>query len=450
MRRQSIELGITRTFSLALVSILVLSALLATPGSVRAAGSLITVTDKRDSTNTGCSLREAIVAANTNDDYGGCPGGSGADQIYLSAGNYLLDLTGTDEDAAKSGDLDIRDDLVIVGAGQTAVNITVKPDSLYSDRIFHVKPPVNSSGNPTRKISVTFSNLTISSGSAHDIKGGGGILNDKATVTLNSVTIRNNTSSGRVGGGVANLSGSTMTINISTFVSNQASSGGAIYNGGNLTVTNSLLFNNGSEIGGGGIDNAPILSTEKAVITNTTLSENSSTTGGAGLSVSGHMQLMNVTIAGNKGTGIGVYLNENSHLTIQNTILSSPRVTDAVCVQTGAVEISPSLNGYNLISKYNPANPTFTECNFTVDTTNFVNFSPYLSETLSYEGSPTGYYTFTDTSSSNKAIDGVASGAPCPPNDQRLRGRPAGASCDIGAYEQGGSIYTLMLPYLRR
>ncbi|MBL8093191.1 MAG: CSLREA domain-containing protein, partial [Anaerolineales bacterium] len=73
----------------------------------------ITVTTTTDELNADgdCSLREAIVAANTNTAVDACPAGSGADTITLPAGTFTLSLAGINENAAATGDLDIVDDL---------------------------------------------------------------------------------------------------------------------------------------------------------------------------------------------------------------------------------------------------------------------------------------------------------------------------------------------------
>src|SRR5512135_2739983 len=55
-----------------------------------------------------CSLRGAVIAANQH---------VGADVINVPAGTYTLAIAGAGEDQAASGDLDITDDLSIVGAG---------------------------------------------------------------------------------------------------------------------------------------------------------------------------------------------------------------------------------------------------------------------------------------------------------------------------------------------
>ncbi|MCJ7708939.1 MAG: CSLREA domain-containing protein, partial [Anaerolineales bacterium] len=55
-----------------------------------------------------CSLREAVRNANA------CPGWQ---TITLPAGAYTLSIAGAEEDAAATGDLDITDDVTIVGEG---------------------------------------------------------------------------------------------------------------------------------------------------------------------------------------------------------------------------------------------------------------------------------------------------------------------------------------------
>jgi CSLREA domain-containing protein len=63
-----------------------------------AVNALITVNTSADenTANASCSLREAIIAANTNAAYNGCPTGSGAvvDEVNFSAGVTQINLTG--------------------------------------------------------------------------------------------------------------------------------------------------------------------------------------------------------------------------------------------------------------------------------------------------------------------------------------------------------------------
>lgn len=73
------------------------------------------------------TLRSAVIEANLQ---------PGADTIELPAGTFTLSLAGINEDLAQTGDLDIRDEVTIVGAGP---NLTfIDADTL--DRIFEVLP----------------------------------------------------------------------------------------------------------------------------------------------------------------------------------------------------------------------------------------------------------------------------------------------------------------------
>ena len=76
----------------------------------------------------GCSLREAIQLANAL---------GGADRILLPTGLIELSLAGAGDDANASGDLDIADDLEIVGAGSAATTVV----QLVADRVFDVRSP---------------------------------------------------------------------------------------------------------------------------------------------------------------------------------------------------------------------------------------------------------------------------------------------------------------------
>src|SRR4051794_895864 len=55
-------------------------------------GAVILVTSLSDSDDTACTLRDAILAANTDDSVGGCPAGDGADTIDLSGLSGTIDL----------------------------------------------------------------------------------------------------------------------------------------------------------------------------------------------------------------------------------------------------------------------------------------------------------------------------------------------------------------------
>src|SRR3954451_8766592 len=84
--------------------------MVALPGS--ALGATITVDTTADEVAPGgtCSLREAVISANTNAGVGGCPaGGTGTDSIVVPARttHYVLAQAGDGEDASATGDLDL-------------------------------------------------------------------------------------------------------------------------------------------------------------------------------------------------------------------------------------------------------------------------------------------------------------------------------------------------------
>jgi len=111
-----------------------------------------------------CTLREAVIAANTDTASGSmkgeCQAGTGADTIVLQGLVYFLSIEGTGEDDAATGDLDIHDDLTITGTGANKTFI----NGGKIDRVFHVL------GN----VKVNFKGVTIHNGLS---ERGGVILN---------------------------------------------------------------------------------------------------------------------------------------------------------------------------------------------------------------------------------------------------------------------------------
>jgi CSLREA domain-containing protein len=167
----------------------------------------------------GCSLREAILAANLN---------SGADVVIVPAGYYTLEIAGTDEDNCATGDLDIVESIEIQGAGAATTII----DANAIDRVFEVVLSASSAA---------FSGLTIRGGYI-DGSNGGGIRNlgNNATVTVTGCAIVDNYASSG-GGGVFQPVARTFQGFDSTFSGNQGPGavGDEIWsNQGTLELTN--------------------------------------------------------------------------------------------------------------------------------------------------------------------------------------------------------------------
>ena len=143
---------------------------------------------------------------------------------------------------------------------------------------------------------LTINNSTISGNSAS--ANGGGICQTGGTLTINNSTISGNSASVN-GGGICQTGGTLMINNStigSTFLGNSADgSGGGIYNGGTLTISNATIYGNRAINGGGGIDNLGA-----ALINNSTISKNSAHVGGG---IDGPATLQNSIVASNSSGG---------------------------------------------------------------------------------------------------------------------------------------------------
>ncbi len=136
--------------------------------------------------------------------------------IYLPEGYYLLTLDGQNEDAARTGDLDIRGKVKIVGSGATTTVISAKESGTFGiDRVLDVH--VNAE--------LDIADVTITGGSLpHPNSEGGGIRN------------------------VGVLRAQRIVIQDSG-----AESGGGLYNSGRAEIDASTIHHNRSWYWGGGI-----------------------------------------------------------------------------------------------------------------------------------------------------------------------------------------------------
>jgi CSLREA domain-containing protein len=395
------------------------------PGIVAAdnvvqAGTMIIVTTSTDELNidSDCSLREAIRAANTNQPIDACPAGTGSDTVILKSATYNLTKVGINEDDGKIGDLDIFDDLQVVGANLANTII----DGQASDRIFHVHGDVT----------VKFTNLTLRNGFAppDSFYGGGAILNGGGEQVAGAIQVINClltlNKAANTGGGLDN-SGSATLIDVS-LISNQAAVGGGIFNGGSLVIDGATFSQNIAEDTGGGLDN-----NSGATLRNVTISTNSAGGNGGGLFNDGSLTLLNLTIAGNN-TG----LNNAGTVRIKNSII------------TGSTSGDNCSGSVSIISEGHNIENTDT-CNFDLFT-DLINTNPDISP-LSDNLGPTLTHALLDES---PAIDSGENNS-CPLQDQRGALRPADGDengteiCDIGAYEYAGVFpYYLYLPMLSR
>ncbi|MCP4547047.1 MAG: CSLREA domain-containing protein, partial [bacterium] len=215
--------------------------------------------DNGPCTQTDCALREAVMAANAL---------SGADRIELEVGVYTLTISGGVEHyyVEESGDLDILDDLEMVGATSGTV-IRGQND----DRIIDVVDNVS-----------TFSNIELTGGRVLIFREGGCARLALSEVTLINVSI-NNCFCEDGGGGLA-LEGASATLFNTTVSGNECGwIGGGIFQLGtepeqSLTIINSTISGNTARLVGGGL--ARLVEGE-AMIVHSTITQNEANYGDA-------------------------------------------------------------------------------------------------------------------------------------------------------------------------
>jgi len=248
-----------------------------------------------------CTLRAAIMEANA------LPGPDTI--IFLQTGTYTLSVTGSGEDAALTGDLDIKDHLTIQAS-------TIIDGGTALDRVFHIV---------SSDITVVIKDVTVQNGKTGG--DGGGIFNNGGgTLTLTNSTVSNN-SAGSRGGGIANVGGGTLTMTNTTVSANSAAEvGGGIFNNAELTTTNTTISNNLAQAGGGIFNDGGGTSS----LINSTVSDNNATDDGGGIfNFFGTLTMTNSTVSGNSATdkGGGIF-NFRGTLTMTNSTVSGNSATD--------------------------------------------------------------------------------------------------------------------------
>ncbi len=276
--------------------------------------AVITVTSLADNlfADGEVTLREAIVAANTNLAVGDAPAGSvGADTIEFSAA-----LSG---DTIILGGLELAiTEALTIDATALANNVTIDADN--ASRIFNFTATTGD---------LTLSALTITGGLTIAIgDDGGGIRFDSdGTLTINSSTVSgNSTTTGfsSAGGGIYTSSGA-VTLTDSTVSGNSSGGdGGGIFTfSGTVTLISSTVSGNSSGGDGGGIRTF----TGDVVLTDSTVSGNSSTgssaDGGGIFTASGNVTLTGSTVSGNSsGDASGGIFTSSGTVTLTSSTVS--------------------------------------------------------------------------------------------------------------------------------
>jgi len=269
------------------------------------------VVNTTDTTNVS-SLRGAIIAANA---------AGGVNTIILTQPIYLLTLSGADEDAAQTGDLDVTNGyLTIIGAGNS--NVVISATNL-GDRVFQVMSNAQ----------LTLVNLTITGGVAPGGvygtllpgESGGAIYNSGTLIAENCVFVGNASGLGNIalgdasgngpgdGGaiyitGFAYLTGCAISgNNAGDGADSPPGNGGGVFNSGTCLLSDCLINNNrggavyGGGSGGGGIYNVgEMVASSCNILSNVCLS---GVDGGIGYGVMGDFGLP----GGSGGSGGGIF-----------------------------------------------------------------------------------------------------------------------------------------------
>jgi CSLREA domain-containing protein len=290
------------------------------PGALATTINVNTLPDELNS-NGNCSLREAVRAANTNVGADGCPAGSAAvvDTIVLQNGvSYGLSRVGEDETAI-TGDLDITDDVILIGNGATID----ANGATTLDRVFQVL-----AGN-----NADFSNLTIREGRTNTI--GGGIQNS-GTLTLSTVTLTANSSPFNAGGGIA--SSGTLNLIDSSISNNNAATfgGGIVVLGGSLTAIQLTVSGNTTlNAHGGGIS---VTSNASIALTDSLVSGNHADTNGGGIFNENSATLLRTVVTGNSaGTPGGVSEAGGGIYNVDTLILTDSTISSNTADDSGGM-----------------------------------------------------------------------------------------------------------------
>jgi len=365
---------------------------------------VVTTAADEQNVNGQCSLREALINANANNQSGSTDcgtGGGSPDVINFSAlFNTAQTITLT------SGELVISDSLTINGTGANLLTV---------------------SGNSASRVFFIDTGFTVSLNGMR-ITGGNGV----GAISSGS------------GGGIRNQG--NLTISDSTISGNTASNGGGILTiGGTINLTGSTVSGNTATFQGGGMQ----LGNTNGSLTNSTISgntANSATLAGAGMIVlastgSFTVQVTNCTIASNlagtANTGGGILTfgqgaTASATTLLRNTIIANNSIPNLRVGTFSGGTAAITSQGFNLANDNGGG--------FLNQATDKINANPVLAP-LTDNGGPTPTHALLAGSSALDAGDNTGSGVT---TDQRGAGFPrtvnlpnanAGDGTDIGAFE---------------
>jgi hypothetical protein len=274
---------------------IILCVLLVPTQYAQAATIRVNTTDDSPS-NPMCSLRNAILAGNTNAAVGACSAGEvGLDTIVLPAGVYFLTIAGQDENNAQTGDLDIRESLMISGTGRETTII----DGSNLDRVLDISTGITVSLN---HLTIQHGSLAPHAGQVHPLLAGAGIYNAGFLALTASAVLSNSVpyseTLGSKGGAI--FSSGTLSLAETLIQGNQGQQGGAVYaRAGRVVITNSKFINNVAEMGGAIYlyENSMTNITHSQILSNIATADHSV---GGGIVNAGFLTVTDVLVANNQ------------------------------------------------------------------------------------------------------------------------------------------------------
>jgi len=388
-----------------------------------------TLDDEYESDPTQCALREAIVAANTDAAYGGCPAGSGTDTITFTVnGDFIL-----------SNSLPAITAPVTIEGASPLTRIGAASAGGVQPSLLEIQSGVTA----------TINNVQFRYGYSNR----GGAIYNRGTLTLNSVTFTDNYG-GLEGGALYNASTGNLAVNGSMFEGNEAGNGGAIFNSGTLNVWQSSFETNTASIDGGGA----IFSENSTTITGSAFSGNTSPLGGAFYSAFGSsFSIINSTFYNNAAGGDGgaLYIYQSSGAVYNSTIVGNQAGSSGGGIRNGN---SANTTLYNTIVANNTTGgncsaagiftdgghnlATDSSCGFSAANGSIVAANAMLGYFSNWGGATNTIYLEEGSPAIDAGDDAlVPSGIT---TDQRGSGydRIAGGAVDIGAYEEQGAAAT--------
>lgn len=430
--------------------------------------------------NGNCTLREAIIAANTNAAVDACaPGVLGLDTIGFSVSGTITlvaDLPPVTEDltlfAPPSG-LTISGDnsylIMIVSSGTTLhlLNPTIANGSsagggagIFNQGTLYIASTTFSGNNAT---SGSYGGAIYNSGtvsvinsifSGNSATNGGGIYNAAGgLVNVTHSTFSSNGLSG-YGGGINNADSATVNIMASTFSTNTSTFGGGIYNEGTVTVTDSTFSGNGvlgfSPYGGAiGNNGASVLN-----VTNSAFYGNQSGYG-ASIFAYGTANIVNSTFSGNVAQVVGGGIHQVSGVvTVTNSTFSGNSAVSAgagsgvsagpstILRNTIVANSASGLNCYGTMTNGGNNIEDGTSCGWGSGSGSMSSTNPMLGS-LGNNGGATQTHALQAGSPAIHAANVLI----CPASDQRGVYRLLDGKCDVGAYE---AALKLFLPLILR